>query len=227
MNLARVLIPRLFCLVIVPMFLAMSLPDQAGAESENQPRRERLYRIGFHFLKPGKIYDEAMSGIQDGLKIADIGYEPVVVHSNQDEDLAIKNFKMLDSLGLDVIYSLSSAGTQVAKKMGMNTPVIATVINHPASLNISDAQVGNNVKLSGTSYYIDVRDQLKLYRELFPGARKIGMIYDSKNPAGYLAEEPFCARRAQQPGSTLLPRASKRRTTCHRRRSACSRPAPL
>jgi putative ABC transport system substrate-binding protein len=73
----------------------------------------------------------------------------------------------------------------------MNTPVIATVINHPASLNISEAQVGNNVKLSGTSYYIDVKEQLKLYRELFPGARKIGMIYDSKNPAGYLAEEPF------------------------------------
>ena len=67
----------------------------------------------------------------------------------------------------------------------MNTPVIATVINHPASLNIRDEQVGNDLKLSGTSYYIDVRDQLELYRELFPGARKIGMIYDAKNPAGY------------------------------------------
>jgi putative tryptophan/tyrosine transport system substrate-binding protein len=98
---------------------------------------------------------------------------------------------MLDSMGLDVIYSLSSAGTQVAKKIGMNTPVIATVINHPVSLHIIEAHRDNNLKLSGTSYYIDAKEQLKLYRELFPGARKIGMIYDSKNPAGYLAEEPF------------------------------------
>jgi putative tryptophan/tyrosine transport system substrate-binding protein len=191
MNLARVLIPRLVCLIIAAMLLAVSLPDRARAGEDNQQRKERSYRIGFHFWKPGKIYDEAMSGIRDGLEIADIRYEPVVVYSNQDEELAVKNLKMLDSLGLDVIYSLSSAGTQVAKKIGMNTPVIATVINHPASLNISEAQVGNNVKLSGTSYYIDVKEQLKLYRELFPGARKIGMIYDSKNPAGYLAEEPF------------------------------------
>jgi putative tryptophan/tyrosine transport system substrate-binding protein len=107
-------------------------------------------------------------------------------------------------MGLDVIYSLSSAGTQIAKKIGMNTPVIATVINHPASLNIDDEQVGNNLKLSGTSYYIDVRDQLELYRELFPSARKIGMIYDAKNPAGYLAEEPFLRKRARRPGSTSI-----------------------
>src|SRR6266511_1247342 len=191
MNLARVLIPRLFCLVVAAMFLAASLPARAATEDENPPRKERSYRIGFHFWKPGKIYDEAMSGIEDGLKIANIGYERIVVYSDQDEDLAIKNLEMLDSMGLDIIYSLSSAGTQVAKKIGMNTPVIATVINHPASLNISDAQVGNNVKLSGTSYYIDVQDQLQLYRELFPVTRNIAMIYDAKNPAGYLAEEPF------------------------------------
>ena len=190
-EVARVLIPRLFRLVVAAMLLAASLPAGAATEGENQPRKDRSYRIGFHFWKPGKIYDEAMSGIEDGLKIANIGYERIVLQSNQDEDLAINNLKMLDAMGLDVIYSLSSAGTQVAKKIGMNTPVIATVINHPVSLNISDAQGGNNVKLSGTSYYIDVHEQLELYRELFPGTRKIGMIYDSKNPAGYLAEEPF------------------------------------
>jgi putative ABC transport system substrate-binding protein len=125
-----------------------------------------------------------VSGITDGLKIAGISYEPIVIDSNQDEDLAIKNLKMLDSMGLNVIFSLSSAGTQVAKKIGMNTPVVATVIHHPASLNISDAEAGNNIKLSGTSYYIDVKEQLELYRKLYPSARKIGMIYDSKNPAG-------------------------------------------
>ncbi|MGZ9190333.1 MAG: ABC transporter substrate-binding protein [Nitrospira sp.] len=194
MNVGTVLISRLLCLVIVTVFLATTLPDRAQAEAGNQPRKERLYRIGFHLWKPGKIYDEAMSGIEDGLKIADIGYERVVLHSNQDEDLAKKNLRVLDSLGLNVIYSLSSAGTQVAKKIGMTTPVIATVINHPVSLHISDGQANGQVKLSGTSYYIDVQDQLKLYRDLFPGVRKVGMIYDSKNPAGYLAEEPFLRR---------------------------------
>lgn len=168
-----------------------SLPDTCGAQVAKQSGGERVYRIGFHLWKPGRIYDEAMSGIEDGLKIARIPYEPVVVHSNQDESLATANLKMLDAMNLDLVYSLSSAGTQLVKKIGMKTPVIATVINHPVSLNISDDQVDGKVKLSGTSYYIDVQEQLKLYRQLFPGTRKVGMIYDANNPAGFLAEEPF------------------------------------
>ena len=139
-----------------------------------------------------------MAGIKDGLKIANIQYEPVVVESNQNEDLAIKNLRMLDGMKPDIIYSLSSAATQIVKNIGMATPVVATVINHPASLNISATDFGKEVKLSGTSYYIDVKKQLELYRDLFPLARKIGMIYDAKNPAGYLAEQPFCAMHAQR-----------------------------
>jgi hypothetical protein len=118
MNLARVLIPRLFCLIIAAMLLAVSLPDRARAGGDNQQRKERSYRIGFHFWKPGKIYDEAMSGIRDGLEIADIRYEPIVVYSNQDEDLAIKNLKMLDSMGVDVIYSLFRRERKLPRRSG-------------------------------------------------------------------------------------------------------------
>jgi putative ABC transport system substrate-binding protein len=173
------------------VLLWASLPSSAGAYEQKQPQQDRVHRIGFHIWKPGKIYDEAMAGIKDGLKIANIQYEPVVVESNQNEDLAIKNLRMLDGMKLDIIYSLSSAATQIVKNIGMATPVVATVINHPASLNISATDFGKEVKLSGTSYYIDVKKQLELYRDLFPRARKIGMIYDAKNPAGYLAEQPF------------------------------------
>ena len=96
MNRARVLVPRLFCLLAAAMFWAASLPARAATVDEKQPSNERSYRIGFHFWKPGKIYDEAMSGIEDGLKIAKISYERIIVHSDQDEDLAIKNLEMLE-----------------------------------------------------------------------------------------------------------------------------------
>lgn len=189
---------RFLYLAAILVLLWASLPGSAGAYEDKQGQRDGVHRVGFHLWKPGKIYDDAMAGIKDGLKIANIRYESIIVESNQDEALAIKNLQMLDGMNLDVIYSLSSAATQIVKKIGMTTPVVATVINHPASLNISGSDFGKQVKLSGTSYYIDVAKQLELYRELFPSARKIAMIYDSKNPAGYLAEQPFlrdaCAR---------------------------------
>jgi putative ABC transport system substrate-binding protein len=195
---------RFVVVAIVTIMAAINLPNPAAAQAAKQSEGERVYRIGFHLWKPGRIYDEALSGIEDGLKIAGIAYESVVVTSNQDESLAMENITALDASKLDVVFSLSSAGTQIIKKIGMHTPVIATVINHPVSLNISEDRNGSKVKLSGTSYYIDVKDQLRLYQQLFSGTRKIGMIYDVNNPAGYLAEEPFLRQACAELGLGFL-----------------------
>ena len=81
------------------------------------------YRIGFHFWKPGKIYDEAMAGIKDGLSLAGIDYEEVTLYSERKKSKAIENLRAMDRMGLDLIYSLSSAGTKIAQQIGMKTPV--------------------------------------------------------------------------------------------------------
>jgi hypothetical protein len=96
--------------------------------------RDRQYRIGFHLFKSGTIYDEALEGI---------AYEAVLMNSHNDPVQAKKNLQALDEMGLDLLYSLSSDGTQIAKDMLLKTPIIATVINHPASLGVTqtpDAQ---------------------------------------------------------------------------------------
>jgi putative ABC transport system substrate-binding protein len=149
-----------------------------------------VYRIGFHYWKPGKIYDEAMAGIKDALELEGIRYESVVFHSKRDKSKAIENLKKMDTMGLDLIYSLSSAGTKIARQIGMKTPVIATVINHPKSLGLNQSGA-SSISLTGTSYYVDSHKQLDLYMSLFPGTQHVGMIYDVNNPAGYAAEHPF------------------------------------
>ena len=75
-----------------------------------------------------------MAGIKDGLELAGIRYEPVTLHSNRNKALAAENLRKLVEMGLDLIYSLSSAGTKIAKKTKLRTPVIATVVNHPEVL---------------------------------------------------------------------------------------------
>jgi putative ABC transport system substrate-binding protein len=132
-----------------------------------------------------------MSGIKDGLALENIYYEEVIMHSNRDRSMAVKNLRKLDAMGLDVIYSLSSAGTKIAYELKLDTPIIANVINHPTSLGVDESKMDGTTNLTGTSYYIDAKKQLKLYLSLFPGTKKVGMIFDSNNPAGYLSEEPF------------------------------------
>jgi len=179
-----------------------AIAGEGGAEGGHD--LNGVYRVGFHVWKPGKIYDEAMLGILDGLKLEGIAHEKVVVHSNRDEKLAVENFRKLDSMDLDLIYSLSSAGTKIARTMELRTPVVATVINHPVSLGIAGEGPREGSRLTGTSYYIDAEKQLEFYLRLYPSTETVGMIYDSNNPAGYLAEEPFMRSACERMGKRFV-----------------------
>lgn len=191
--------PRFQAIKLALILLCGSLLIPAHAAAQRGASTSGVtYRIGFHLWKPSGIYDEALAGIRDGLDLAGITYETVMMHADRTKTKAIENFRQLDKMGLDLIYSLSSAGTKIAYALEMQTPVIATVVNHPASLGIeSDERTASNIRLTGTSYYIDAQAQLELYLSLFPQARKIGMVYDEYNPAGYLAEEPFMRKASQ------------------------------
>lgn len=187
---------RIAAALVVAVIAATSIAAPATAESSG----DKTYRIGFSLWKPGKIYDEAMAGIRDGLQLEGIRYEEVILEAGKDKELAAENLRQLDAMGLDVIYSLSSAGTKIAKKLNLKTPVIATVINHPASLGVGPDGASDGGILTGTSYYIDAKKQLELYRSLYPEAKTVGMIFDANNPAGSLAEMPFMAQACEKAG---------------------------
>lgn len=188
-------------LILAPLSIlpaAISPVLGVGLHQPDQNSSEAIARVGVHWWKPGKIYDEAVAGIVDGLAAEDIEIELFHLHSDRDKNLAEENLRKLDSMGLDVIYSLSSAGTQIAKRLNLMTPIIATVVNHPASLGVSQKVASGSTRLSGTSYYIDADKQLSLYENLFPTISSIGMIYDKNNPAGVIAEMPFMRLAAER-----------------------------
>lgn len=164
------------------------------------------YRIGFHFWKSGAIYDEAYQGIIDGLDLAGIRYQPLVCNSHRDEAAARQNLVRMEAEDLDLIISLSSAGTRLAADMHLKTPLIATVINHPVSLGIQGVGDNGTLPLSGTSYYVDTDRQLQLYQELLPSLSRVGMIFDHNNPAGYLAEAPLMEKSCTSKGLAFISR---------------------
>ena len=179
-----------------PVFmLGIAAHVDSHAAEKNEP-----YRIGIHIWKSGKIYDEALQGIRDGLKLEDFDYKEILLHADKDKQKAVENFKKLDGMGLDVIFSLSSAGTKIAKELNLKTPIISTVVNHPVSLGMDLVEGDTASKITGTSYYIDAGLQLDFYKSLFKKIKAVGMILDRNNPAGYLAEEPLMEKACKKAG---------------------------
>ncbi|MBU1565155.1 MAG: hypothetical protein KJ630_05960 [Proteobacteria bacterium] len=172
-------------------------PEQSSATP--LPASDQSFCIGFHFWKSGKIYDEAYQGIIDSLALEKISFQPVVMNSQLNREMAQENLLAMDRMKLSCIVSMSSEGTQIAQAMKLETPVIAAVINHPLSLGIIEKNRSNE-NLTGLSYFIDPEKQLQLFQKLFPGSNHFGMIYDKNNPAGFLAEEPLMAKACKKLG---------------------------
>ncbi len=174
------------------LFLALFWNVQQGMAGTDA-KGGKVYSIGFHFWKSGKIYDEAYQGIIDSLALEKINFQQVIINSGLDRKKARENLLAMDKMGLDCLVSMSSEGTQIVQDMHLKTPVIAAVVNHPFALGIVDEKSATK-NLTGLCYFINPEKQLQLFKKLFPAAKHIGMIYDQKNPAGFLAEEPLMAK---------------------------------
>ena len=66
--------------------------------------KNETYQIGIHIWKSGKIYDEALQGIRDGLKLQGFSYKEVLFYADKDKKKAIDNFNKLDNMNLDIIF---------------------------------------------------------------------------------------------------------------------------
>ena len=185
------------CCIFLSMPICFAAPDQIL--DTPSPASGKIYRIGFHFWKSGKIYDEAYMGITDSLALEKIEFEPVIMNSGLNRQKAEDNLLAMDKMALDCIVSMSSEGTQIATMMHLQTPVIGAVINHPLSLGIV-AQDRAKENFTGLSYFVAPEKQLNLFQRLFPKATHFGMIFDKNNPAGFLAEEPLMAKACEKLG---------------------------
>lgn len=190
---------RLLFVLVILFFTLPFLASTPNASTSNIEKPAES-KIGFHFYKSGKIYDEAYQGIIDGLNLSGLQYETKIYRSARNKKQAIINLREMDSLGLDAIVSFSSAGTRIAAGLGLKTPILSSVINHPITIGIVQRERVPRTILGGTSYYVDVEEQLALYLQLFGIEQKAGMIYDQNNPAGYLAEEPLMRAACKKKG---------------------------
>jgi len=97
-----------------------------------------------------------------------------------DEAFAIKVLVSLDNTGYDLIITITSDALIIAHHTLLKTPTLYTNANNPLFLGFQTLgpQGGN---ISGASYYVSIEKQLRIYKEIQPGLKKIGFIFDKFN----------------------------------------------
>ncbi len=161
--------------MLMTLCLALGCFACAGAEEE------KTYTVGIIQLVQHTALDAATKGFRDALT-EKLGDKVVFDEQNASGDsvacATIANGFV--SAGVDLIMANATAALQAAVSATADIPILGTSISHYATaLDIADWKGYTELNVSGTSDLAPLDGQADMIKELFPDAKKVGLLYCS------------------------------------------------
>ena len=173
---------KLISLVLAAV-MALSLVA-CGSGNKDKDTGDKTYKVGVVQLVQHEALDAATKGFTDALKEA-LGDTVEVVEKNASGDSnncsTIVNGFISDKV--DLIMANATPALQAAASATSTSPILGTsVTDYATALEIADwtGTVGGNI--SGTSDLAPLDKQAAMLQELFPNAKKVGMLFCSSEP---------------------------------------------
>ena len=169
--------------LILAAVMALSLVA-CGSGNKDKDTGDKTYKVGVVQLVQHEALDAATKGFTDALKEA-LGDKVEVVEKNASGDsnncTTIVNGFISDKV--DLIMANATPALQAAASATSTIPILGTsVTDYATALEIADwtGTVGGNI--SGTSDLAPLDKQAAMLQELFPNAKKVGMLFCSSEP---------------------------------------------
>ncbi|MBE6893266.1 MAG: ABC transporter substrate-binding protein [Ruminococcaceae bacterium] len=186
-------------IVSILMVLAMVL-SMAACSSE--PAADDAYTVGICQLVQHEALDAATLGFKEALS-EKLGDKVTFVEHNASGDAAtcVTICNQLVAEGVDLMMGNATAALQAAAAASAEIPVVGTSItDYATALEIEGwtGKTGSNI--TGTADLAPLDEQAAMIKELFPEAKKVGILYCSAEPnsvyqsdviSGYLADMGF------------------------------------
>ncbi len=186
-------------LVSILMALAMVI---CMASCASEPASGDTYTVGICQLVQHEALDAATQGFKDALT-EKLGDQVSFVEHNASGDAAtcVTICNQLVAEGVDLMMGNATAALQAAAAASATIPVVGTSItDYATALEIEGwtGKTGSNI--TGTADLAPLDQQAEMIKELFPDAKKVGILYCSAEPnsvyqsdviSGYLKDMGF------------------------------------
>ena len=175
---------KLISLVLAAVMALSLVACGSGNKDKDTDTGDKTYKVGVVQLVQHEALDAATKGFTDALKEA-LGDKVEVVEKNASGDsnncTTIVNGFISDKV--DLIMANATPALQAAASATSTIPILGTsVTDYATALEIADwtGTVGGNI--SGTSDLAPLDKQAAMLQELFPNAKKVGMLFCSSEP---------------------------------------------
>ena len=145
---------------------------------------EETYRIGICQLVQHVALDAATQGFQDALK-AKLGDAVTfdVQNASGDSNTCSTIVNTFVSNSVDLIMANATPALQAAVAGTGDIPILGTsVTDYATALDIDNWNGATGFNVSGTSDLAPLDQQAAMLHELFPDAKKVGLLYCSAEP---------------------------------------------
>ena len=163
--------------VLAAVVLALCVNGAALAEGTT-------YQVGVCQLVQHVALDAATQGFQDALKdkLGDaVAFD--VQNASGDSNTCSTIMNTFVSNNVDLIMANATPALQAAVAATGDIPVLGTsVTDYATALDMSDWSGATGINVSGTSDLAPLDQQADMLQELFPDAKKVGLIYCSAEP---------------------------------------------
>ena len=186
-------------IVSILMVLAMVL-SMAACSSE--PAADDAYTVGICQLVQHEALDAATLGFKEALS-EKLGDKVTFVEHNASGDAAtcVTICNQLVAEGVDLMMGNATAALQAAAAASATIPVVGTSItDYATALEIKGWTGKTGTNITGTADLAPLDEQAAMIKELFPEAKKVGILYCSAEPnsvyqsdviSGYLTDMGF------------------------------------
>ena len=195
--------------ILLTLVLMLSLAACGGSsapaatEAPEAPADSPVFKIGICQLVQHDALDAATKGFRDAI-ISELGKDAV----DFDEQNASGDTATCSSIctqfvsnEVDLIMANATPAVLAAQSATGDIPILGTsVTDYASALGIDDWTGATGLNISGTSDLAPLDGQAQMLKELFPDAKKVGILYCSGEPnskyqaeviTGYLTEMGF------------------------------------
>ena len=136
--------------------------------------------IGVIQLVQHDALDLATQGFSDAVKAAIPDADIEVQKASGDTAACATHANSFVSAGVDLIMANATPALQAASAATADIPVLATSITeYGVALGIDDFSGVTGINVSGTSDLAPLSEQAAMVKEIFPEAKKVGLLYCS------------------------------------------------
>lgn len=162
-----------------------SSSSSEASDSSSKADASKVYNVGICQLVQHDALDAATKGFKD--KLTELLGEDKVTFDEKnaagDSATCSTICNQFVTSKVDLILANATPALQAAMSSTKDIPILGTsVTDYATALNIKDWKGTTGANISGTSDLAPLDGQAEMLKELFPDAKKVGIVYCSSEP---------------------------------------------